>query len=199
MLRHRFQHHCITHVSSCFKKCCECRFLFTFHNNESTRIDPEELDPELMIPWHWLSDPEVVWLSPWQLIPKHELGCRYVNTYNMACSDVLNCNTNVQIRDVSQVYYSTLYGSKSTQKEDNERVQSIIHAVVQPLLKIEEDIMLGKRTIHNAKVTFTKSLCILLSGMRAATSRHVISCTLASLSCLEMVADSPFLMTSGIF
>jgi hypothetical protein len=83
-----------------------------------------------MIPWHWLSDPEVVWLSPWQLIPKHELGYGYVNTYNMACSDVLACNTNVQIGDVSQVYYSTLYGSKSTQKEDSQKVQRIIHAVI---------------------------------------------------------------------
>ena len=41
--------------------------------------------------------------------------------------------------------------------------------------------MLGKRTIHNANDEFTKSLCILLSGMRAATSRHVISATLAHL------------------
>jgi hypothetical protein len=54
-----------------------------------------------------------------------------------------------------------LYGSKSTQKEDSERVQSIIHAVMWWLLKIEEDIMLGKRTIHNAKDKFPKSLCIL--------------------------------------
>ena len=94
------------------------------------RIDPEELDPELMIPWHRLSDPEVVWLSPWQMILKHELGCGYVNTYNMACLDVFNCNTNVQIGDNSQVYYLTFCGSKSTQKEDSKRVQQIIHDVV---------------------------------------------------------------------
>ena len=41
--------------------------------------------------------------------------------------------------------------------------------------------MLSKRTIHNANDAFTKSLCILLSGMWAATSRHVISATLAHL------------------
>ena len=52
---------------------------------------------------------------------------------------------------------------------------------MQQLLKIEEDIMLGKRTIHNANDELTKSLCILLSGMWAATSRHVISVTLAHL------------------
>ena len=41
--------------------------------------------------------------------------------------------------------------------------------------------MLGKRTIHNANDKFTKSLCILLSGIWAATSRHVIRSTLAQL------------------
>jgi hypothetical protein len=32
----------------------------------------------------------------------------------------LNCNTNIQIGDASQVFYSTLYTSKSMQEEDNE-------------------------------------------------------------------------------
>lgn len=181
LLRHRFEHHSISHTPSCFKKSCECRFLFPFRYNESTRLEPEELDPEVLIPWHRLSDPEVVWLSPWTLIPKRDIGCEYVNTYNLACSDVFNCNTNVQIGDVSQVYYSTLYGSKSTQKEDSERVQRILHAVVRRLLKIEEDIMLGRKGLLDANDDFTKSLCILLSGMRAATSRHVVSATLAHL------------------
>ena len=39
---------------------------------------------------------------------------------------MFNCNTNMQIGDISQVYYSTLYGSKSTQKDDSERVQQIL-------------------------------------------------------------------------
>ena len=86
-----------------------------------------------------------MWLSPWTLLPKQEMGCQYINTYNMACSDVLNCNTNVQIRDISHVYYSTLYGSKSTQKEDSERVQHILIAVMKRLLNI-----------HNANDEFTK-------------------------------------------
>ena len=181
MLRHRFEHHAISHVPSCFKKGCECRFLFPFRFHETTSIDAEELDHECKVPWHRFKDPEVVWLSPWTLLPKREMGCQYINTYNIACSDVFNCNTNIQIGDISQVYYSTLYGSKSTQKEDSERVQRILIAVMKRLLKIEEDIMLGKRNIHNANDEFTKSLCILLSGLRAATSRHVISATMAHL------------------
>jgi hypothetical protein len=68
---------------------------------------------------------------------------------------------------------------QSTQKEESERVQQILHAVVRWLLEIEEDIMLGRKSLLHANDEFTKSLCILLSGMWAATSRHVISATLA--------------------
>jgi hypothetical protein len=63
MLCHWFEHHAISHVPSCFKKSCEYRFLFPFRFNSFTRIDPEDIDPDLVIPWHRLSDPDVVWLS----------------------------------------------------------------------------------------------------------------------------------------
>lgn len=49
------------------------------------------------------------------------------------------------------------------------------------LLKIEEDIMLGKRSAHDAHNDFTKSLCFVLLGLRAATSRHVVSAKMAHL------------------
>jgi hypothetical protein len=75
MLCHRFEHHAISQVPLCFKKGCKCRFLFPFHYNRFTRIDPEDTDPDVVIPWHQLSDPEVVWLSPWMLIPQQDLGC----------------------------------------------------------------------------------------------------------------------------
>ena len=60
-------------------------------------------------------------------------------------------------------------------------MKQIVYAVICWLLKIREYILLGKRSSHNANDEFTKSLCILLSGMRAATSRHVVSATLAHL------------------
>lgn len=139
------------------------------------------MDSEGLIPWNHSSYPEVVWLSPRELIPKHDIGWEYVSTYNMTCSGVFNRNTNVQVGDNMQVYYSTLYGSKSTKKEDSESEQRIPHAVVKRFFKTKEDIMLAKRSIHNAIGEITKSLCILQSGMRAATSRHVYSDTLAHL------------------
>jgi len=39
----------------------------------------------------------------------------------------------------------------------------------------------GERTTHDANDEFNKSLCILPSGLRAATSRHVVSATMAHL------------------
>jgi hypothetical protein len=123
LLRHCFEHHSISHVPLCFKKGCKCRFLLPIRFNPTTAIDPEETEPKCIVSWHQLSDPEVVWLSLWLLLPKHELGCEYINTYNIACSNGFNCNTNIQIGDILHVYYSTLYGSKSTQMEDSKRVQ----------------------------------------------------------------------------
>jgi hypothetical protein len=121
MLHHRFENNAISYVPLCFKKECECRFLSPFCYNPFLRIDPEDTDPDVVIPWHQLSDPKTVWLSPWMLIPQWDLGCECINSYNLACSDVFNHNTNMQIGNISQVCYSTLYGSKSTQKEDKEK------------------------------------------------------------------------------
>lgn len=44
----------------------------------------------------------------------------------------------------SQVYYSTLFRSKSMQKEDNERVQLMLHAVMRQLLKLKTTFCSGK-------------------------------------------------------
>ena len=46
---------------------------------------------------------------------------------------------------------------------------------------MEEDILLGKRTTHIANDKITKRLCISLSDLRAATSRQIVSATMAHL------------------
>ena len=183
MLQHRFEYHCMFHRHSCFKKGCECRFLFPFISSDKTSIDQDErMENTNSTPWHRLSDPHVQWISPWMLVPQRELGSEYVNTFNSALSEIFNCNTNVQIGDVWQVYYSTLYGSKSTQKEDSDRVQRVLQTVVRNLSKIEEDILMGRRSEKfGPDDAFTKALCVMLSGLRAATSRHVVSATMAHL------------------
>ena len=63
---------------------------------------------------------------------------------------------------------------------------------MQRLLKIKEDIILGKRSTHDANDEFIKSLCVLLSGLRAATSRYVLSATLAHLIISQNVSTFTF-------
>lgn len=40
MLQHRFEHHCVSHRHSCFKKGCECRFFFPFISCDSSLKHP---------------------------------------------------------------------------------------------------------------------------------------------------------------
>lgn len=181
LLQHRFEHHAMCHCMSCFKKGNECRFLFPFKCCASTRIYPDEIDKTPTTPWHCLSDPDIMWMSPWILTPKRDLGSEYMNTFNHALSGVFNCNTNVQVGDIWQIFYSTLYGSKSTQKEDSERVQRILQCVARRLLKIEERKLLQNDKSNDKDETFSQSLGIMLSGLQAATSRHCISATMAHL------------------
>jgi hypothetical protein len=58
------------------------------------------------------------------------MGCQYMNAHNTTISYILNCNNNIQIGDASQVFYSTLYTSKSTQEEDSEKQLQIGCAVI---------------------------------------------------------------------
>jgi hypothetical protein len=60
-------------------------------------------------------------IFPFLIFPKRPIGCQYINPHNSAILNVFNCNTNIHIGDVSQVFYSTLYTSKSTQEENSEK------------------------------------------------------------------------------
>ena len=60
-------------------------------------------------------------------------------------------------------------------------MQRILYAVSRRLQKIEEDIHLGRQLFQDPQDSFTSGLSVLLSGLRAATSRHVVSATMAHL------------------
>jgi hypothetical protein len=48
-------------------------------------------------------------MCPLIVLPKRPMGCQYVNPHNSPILNVFHFNTNIQIGDVSQVFYSTLY------------------------------------------------------------------------------------------
>jgi hypothetical protein len=68
------------------------------------------------------------------------MGCQYISPHNSPILDVFNFNTNIHIGDVSQVFYSTLYTSKSTQEEDSDKQLRIGCAVIKRIKRLLEEI-----------------------------------------------------------
>jgi hypothetical protein len=64
------------------------------------------------------------------------MGCQYINPHNEQILKAFNFNTNVQIGDASQVFYSTVYTCKSTQEEDSEKQLRIGCAVIKRIKKM---------------------------------------------------------------
>jgi hypothetical protein len=117
------------------------------------------------------------------------MGCQFINAHNTTISHVLNCNTNIQIGDASQVFYSTLYTSKSTQEEDNEKQIRMGRAVIKRIKRVLEetpDTISENQSMEfmpqeRKEPSFVEGLSRVLSGLNAATTRNVISATMAHL------------------
>ncbi len=121
LLKHRFEEHSSSHCGSCFKKSCECRFMFPFMSTPCTYIHEDKGDNNKNETLWYSLDGSVNIVYPFLILPKRSMGCQYLNSHNTTISYILNCNNNIQIGDASQVFYSTLYTSKSMQEEDNEK------------------------------------------------------------------------------
>jgi hypothetical protein len=76
---------------------------------------------------------------PFMVILKRPMGCQFVNSHNTAISEVFYFNTNIQIGDSSQVLYSTIYTSKSTQDKDSEKQLRIGRAVIKRMKRLIEE------------------------------------------------------------
>ena len=72
------------------------------------------------------------------------MQCQFINNHHKSVSEVFNCNTNIQIGDRSQIFYSTLYCGKSTQKEDAECIQGVNTTVHKRFLRVQEQVFSGK-------------------------------------------------------
>ena len=145
----KFDEHRWQHTSSCWKKGCVCRFgPLPWKPNETRSVIHEDKglpgEKNTSIKWHSLRPNDLsLNVPPWMILNKRPMGCQYVNTHNKAIGDVLNCNTNVQIGDGSHVFYSTCYLSKSTQEEDKERQQRVHNAIINLLIKREQEVLLS--------------------------------------------------------
>jgi hypothetical protein len=117
------------------------------------------------------------------------MGCQFINAHNIPISEVFNFNTNIQIGDASQAFYSTLYTSKSTLEEDSEKQILIECAVIKRIKHILEEkqhsVSVDQSTdaMNQARkeTSFREELSRVLSGLNAATARVVISATMVHL------------------
>jgi len=130
LLRYRFEEHSFSHSASHVKKDCECRFLFPFMSTNSTYIHEDKGDNnQNKTLWYFL-DGSVNTVYPFMVLPKRPMGCQFINAHKKTIDYVFNFITNIQIGDASQVFYSTLYTSKSTQDEDSKNQIRIGRAVI---------------------------------------------------------------------
>jgi hypothetical protein len=85
---------------------------------------------------------------------------------------------NVQIEGVSQVFYSRLYTSKSTQEEDTEKQLHIGCAVIKRIKRLLDE-NLDECNQATLEPSFCEGLSRVLSGLNAAITKNVISSTMA--------------------
>jgi hypothetical protein len=103
------------------------------------------------------------------------MGCQYINPHNSSILNVFNYNKNIQIGNVLQVFYSTLYTSKSTQVEDSDKQLWIRHAVIKRIQRLLDDQGLRDTSKEQCnqdrlETSFREGLCRVLSGLNAATT-----------------------------
>ena len=108
--------------------------------------------------------------------------------HNKPISKVFNFNNNIQIGDASQVFYSTLYTSKSTQDENSEKQLRNGCAVIKRMKRLLEENQTNGCDQASSEPSFGEGLSRVLSGLNAATTRNVISSTMAHLiSCKKWI------------
>ena len=75
--------------------------------NASTEIDPKDLDPEDLVPWPYLSDSEVVRLTPWLWITIKWVASRSIpSTCNarMVSTVIKMCRSEIPSKQTTQLY-----------------------------------------------------------------------------------------------
>jgi hypothetical protein len=138
-------------VNACFSF-CSC--LLTAH--AFTRIKKSK--KTFVVFSGWISQQCV------SIFQKRPMDCQFINAHNKPISEVFNFNTNIQIGDASQAFYSTLYTSKSTQDKDSKNQIRIGCTVIKRLKRVLTDN-------QEWEPSCGEGLSRVLSGLDAATTR----------------------------
>ncbi len=95
LLKYRFEEHSACHKASCFKKGCECWFLFPFMPTTSTYIHEDKGDKNENYKLWYSLDGSTREICPFIVLPKRPMGCQYINLHNLHILNVFNFNTNI--------------------------------------------------------------------------------------------------------
>ena len=157
-------------------------FIFPFHHRwKHLFMKTLGITTKNVTSWSHIDGSEPKRIAPWMIVLERKPWCHYVNVHNATLSEVLNCNSNVQVGDPYHMYYITLYNLKSTQEEDGERNRHIAQTIIRHLLRLQDKANSGKRDRGYDKNDFVEGLCRMLGEMNAATSRYIVSSTMAHL------------------
>ncbi len=108
-----FEEHSACHKASCFKKGCECRFLFPFMSNTSTYIHEDKgVQNENEILWYSL-DGSTREICPFMVIPRRPMGCQYINPHN---SPILNQYKHTDWRYITSFLQHIIYKQINTRR-----------------------------------------------------------------------------------
>ncbi len=104
-----------------FQKWLQGRFLFPLMSTPSTYIHEDRGDNNMNETLWFCLNGYFNSVYSFMVIPKRLMAFLFINAHNKPISKVFNFNTNIRIGDTSQVFYSTLYTSKSTQDVNSEK------------------------------------------------------------------------------
>ena len=169
--------HSSDHVTSCFKKGCECRFEQPVRSCDSIQTHYDEgIEMEW---WSWTGTKSV--RHPFMVESRRHIFDVFVNTYNRVISNLLGCNTNVQCGiDGGHIMYVTYYSSKGTQAEDQKAYVNVAAALYKRLKKQEEEEQDPDSSSQaSAPTPFSEGYRRLLSAVFSHTKAHVTSAPMA--------------------
>jgi hypothetical protein len=105
------------------------------------------------------------------------MGCQYINPHNSTILNFFNFNTNIQIGDVSHCTLANQHKKRTV------RIGCAIIKRIKRLLEETSSRESSNDGCNQAMLEpkFCEGLCRVLSGLNAATTRNVISATMAQL------------------
>jgi hypothetical protein len=102
------------------------------------------------------------------------MGCQFINAHNKPISEVFNFNTNIQIGDASQVFIALC-------KQVNQHKMKIAKKQVRIGCAVIKRIKQVLNENQEGEPSFGEGLSRVFSGLNSATTRNVISATMAHL------------------